>query len=88
MGFWQVEHGFFSFFLPNFAIFDDCSKFYSTFGALHFEKSSNIAKIWQKMKKSLVQLALNAFLDGTSKTQTTQVSGTRSYPSLILIPII
>ena len=30
--------------------------------------SSNMPKIWQKMKKSLVQLALNPFLHGTSKT--------------------
>ena len=36
-------------------------KFHSGFGALHFEKSSNIAKIWQKMKKSLVQFASNPF---------------------------
>ena len=39
-------------FLPNscqfFAIFDDFSKFSSTFGALQFEKSSNIAKNEEK----------------------------------------
>ena len=28
-----------------FAIFDDFSEFYSTFGTLHFEKSSNTAKL-------------------------------------------
>ena len=32
------------------------------FSTLHFEKSSNMAKIWQKMKKSLVRLAFNPFL--------------------------
>ena len=32
------------------------------------EKSSNMPKIWQNMKKSSVQLALNPFLHGTSKT--------------------
>ena len=37
--------------------------------ALHFEKSSNMPKIRQKVKKSLVQLALNPFLYGTSKTR-------------------
>jgi len=36
------------------AIFDDFSKFDYT---LHFEKSSNMTKIWQKMKKNLIQQA-------------------------------
>ena len=53
----QVEYAFCSF-LPNFwhtqlVIFQ---KFLSTFGMLHFEKSSNMPKNWQKMKKSFVQL--------------------------------
>ena len=39
------------------------------FGALHFEKSSKMAKIWQKMKKSLVQLTSNPFLHRTAGTQ-------------------
>ena len=54
-----------------FGIFDDFSKFCSAFGALHFEKkSSSMPKIWQKMKKSLVELAFkNPFLRGTSKTR-------------------
>jgi len=44
----QVEQGFSSF-LPNFFdIFDYFSKFRSTFGELHFEKSS---KICQKNNK-------------------------------------
>ena len=40
-------------------------------GPLHFRKSSNMEKIWQKLKKKLVQLALNQspFLHGTSKPQ-------------------
>ena len=36
-----------------FAIFDDFSEFCSTFGTLHFEKSSNTAKSLEKMKKNL-----------------------------------
>ena len=44
---WQVDHGFSSFFAV---------------GMLLFEKSSNMPqKIWEKMKESLVQLALNPF---------------------------
>ena len=58
IGWRQVEQGFSSFY-PNFwGIFDDFSKFHSTFGILFFEKPSNMTKIWQKMKKSCVQLAL------------------------------
>ena len=53
-----------------FAIFDDSSKFCSAFGALFFEKSSNMAKIWQNMKKALVQFAFNPFLHGTEGTYT------------------
>ena len=44
----QIEQGFSSF----FAIFDDFSKFRSTFCALNFEKSSTMGKIWQKIKKN------------------------------------
>ena len=57
----QVEQGFSSF----FAIFDDFTKFHSAaFCALRYEKPSNMAKKknWQKMTKSLVQLAFNQFL--------------------------
>ena len=54
-----------------FAIFDYFSMFYSTFFALHFDKSSNMAKIWQNMRKSLVLttyiLALFLFLHDSSK---------------------
>ena len=56
----QEEQGFSSF----FAIFDDSSKFHSTLGTLHFEKSSNLVK----MGKGLAQL-LPSFLHVTSKTQ-------------------
>ena len=35
-----------------FAIFDDFSKFCSTFASLHFEKSSNTAKSLESMKKT------------------------------------
>ena len=48
------------------AIFDDFSKFHSLFGALNFEKLSNMAK---NGRKSLVQLALNSFLHGTTGTR-------------------
>ena len=34
------------------AIFDDFSYFCSTFSALHFEKSSNLAQIWQKLAEN------------------------------------
>ena len=42
-------------FCQIFAIFDDCSKWSSP------QKTSNMSKIWPKMKKSLVWLALNTF---------------------------
>ena len=41
----------FLYFPVIFDIFDDFSKFCCTFGRLHSEKSLNIAKILQKMKK-------------------------------------
>ena len=60
-------------FCQIFVIFDDFSKFRSSaFGALNFEKSSNKAKIWEKIK--ILQHAFNPFIHGTSKTQ---FSGTR-----------
>ena len=40
----QVGTRFFFIFCQIFAIFDDFSKFRRTFGMLHFEKSSNMAK--------------------------------------------
>ena len=48
-------------FLPNLM-------FFSTLWSLmlHFDKSSNMAKIWQKMKKNL---AFNPFLHGTAGTR-------------------
>jgi len=43
-------------FVTIFAIFDDFSKFCSTFGSLYFEKSSNILqKVWRKWGK-IIQL--------------------------------
>ena len=48
---------------------------------LHFEKSSKMAKIWQKMKKSLVGLAFNhAFnlLFSWFQVPENQISGTHS----------
>ena len=64
-------------------ICDDFSKFRSAaFGLLYFGKLSKIPKLWQKMKKSLVQLALNQFLHGRSKTR---VSDTQSVTNIIYL---
>ena len=78
-----VETGFSS----CFAKFDDFSKFHSTLSMFHFEKSSNMEKMWQKMKKSLVQLAFNTFLQGTAGTRCpdTRISGNRSATSVYCI---
>ena len=43
--------------------------FSDAFRVLHFEKSSNMSKIWQKMKKRLVQLAFKTFLHGNVGTR-------------------
>ena len=59
MGLTQDEQGFSSFFVK---FFDDFSKFQSTLSTLHFEKLSKMAEIWQKMKKSPIQLAFNPLL--------------------------
>ena len=49
--------------LPNFfALFDDFSKWSVPKTLWKFEKSSNMAKLWQKMKKNLIQLAFNPIL--------------------------
>ena len=53
-------------FLPYLMIFQSSA---APNRALHFEKSSNMEKIWQKMKKSIVLLAFNSFLHGTAGTQ-------------------
>ena len=44
-----------------FAIFDDFSELYSTFGTLYFEKSSNTEFFYQKMKKNLPIITSNTF---------------------------
>ena len=44
--FWQV-----------FGTFDDFSKLCSAVGMLYFEKTWNMTKNWQKLKKSLIRLA-------------------------------
>ena len=44
------------------AIFNDFSKWSRSKVLKNFEKSSNMANVWQKKKKSLVQLAFNPFL--------------------------
>ena len=53
-----VELGFSSFSANFFPFLIEFSKCHT----LHIEKSSQIASIWQKMKKSLIQLAFNPFL--------------------------
>ena len=53
MGLRQVEQRHFFIFCQLFVIFDDFSK-WSTLK--NFEKSTNMAKIWQKMKKALFNL--------------------------------
>ena len=69
MGLRQVEQDFSSFFATFLKyLFDDVSNQSMQMVLQNFEKSSNMPKIWQKMKKSLVQLALNPFLHGTSIT--------------------
>ena len=55
----KLNKAFLHFFAKCLCIFDDFSKFHSTFGTLYFEKSSNLPSNWQKMKKSLVQLAFS-----------------------------
>ena len=54
MAWMQVEQGFCSFFCQIYAIFDDFSKFHSTFGSLSCEKSSKRAKIQQQMQERLM----------------------------------
>ena len=49
----------FSIFFANFlGIFDGFSMFHRAFGMLHYETSSNMPKIWQKMKKNLAYSCL------------------------------
>ena len=70
----QVEQGFSSFFakfLPYMMMIFQRS------AMLHFGKSSSMAKIWQKMKKSLVQIALYPFI-GWFRGPENPISGTRS----------
>ena len=57
---------YFFIFCQMFARFYDFSKFHSIFGALSTLKKH---QIWQKMKKSLGQLAFNPFLHGISGTR-------------------
>ena len=61
----KLNKAFLYFYAKFCGIFDDFSKFRSTFDAIFFEKSSNIVKICKKMKKSLGQLASKKFLRGT-----------------------
>ena len=56
----QVEQGLSSF----FAIFDDFSKFRRNFGMLYFERSSNMANIWQKNEVKPCSTCLKPWLFG------------------------
>ena len=69
----KVDQGFSSF----FGVFDDFSKWRALKVLRNFEKSSNVPQIWQKMKKSLVQLAFNPFF-GWFQVPETRVSGIHS----------
>ena len=71
----QVEQVFSSFFLPNFWWFLKVESELKVLG--NFEKSTNMAKIWQKMKKSIVQLASNPFFS-TFRVTENQISVTCS----------
>ena len=84
MGLRPVKPGVSPHFCQIFGIFDEFSKLFSGCGVLHFEKLSNMPKIWQKMKKVLIRLALNPFLHGSGTKDTqpeTRVSGTSSTTS-------
>ena len=59
---------FFNFFPKFFAVFEDFSRFCCASGALHFEKSSNMAKNWSISPTELSKLE-------------SRVSGTRSVTS-------
>ena len=63
----HVEPCFSSFFIKILGKFDDCSKFWSAFGTLHFEKPSN-GKNWRRAPYCL----LNPFLHRNSKTLLTK----------------
>ena len=67
MGLRQVKQGFPSLFPQIYTIFDDFSKFSSTFGMLHYEKSSNMASIRQKLKNSHVDWHYTHFSADTRK---------------------
>ena len=67
MGWRKAEDGFSSFFVKFFLCIEDFSKWNITNVLLNFEKSSKMAKIWQKMKKIHVQLSFNPLLKSTSK---------------------
>ena len=93
MGLRKVEQSFSSFFAQIFGMFDDFSKFNRAFGIFSFKKSSNMAKIWQKMRKPLFNLPSTHF-SMVLQIPKTRVSGTYSttityystfYPGKLLI---
>ena len=53
----KLNKAFLHFFCQIFGIFNDFTKFCSTFGALHFEKSSNMAKNEEKPCLTCLKLA-------------------------------
>ena len=84
MGWRQVEQGFSSIFAKFLPLFDDFSKFYSIFGVLHFEKSSNRAKeIDKKWRKALFDLPSIHFF-GWFQVPENRNSGTWSAPPLVI----
>ena len=66
-------------FYQIFDIFDEFSKWSALKALPNYEKSSDMAKIWQQMKKSLLQLALTHFSMIVLQKPETRVSGTE-YP--------
>ena len=81
MDLWHIEQGFSSFFAIFLAYLMIFQNFAVLLASSSMNKSSNIAKIWQKLKKSLVQLVffIYPFLHGISKTRNPRfwVFGTR-----------
>ena len=73
----MLNKAFLYFFCQMFAIFDDFSKWSPPKVLWRFEKSSNMAKLWQKKKNSFVQLASNPFF-GWFRVPENQISSTRS----------
>ena len=79
MGWRQVEKELSLFFHQIFAIFDDFSKWSRTKKVLrNFEKSTNMAAIWQKMKQKALLNLLSTHFSADNREPENQISGTCS----------